>query len=66
MARKLTMGSLIKTVQGCDGYSMDLDECAEHYGVTEEALLKFIEDGPTWLVVEVDEDGDRRIACDGE
>ena len=27
MSRKMTFNSVMKTVQGCDGYSMDLAEC---------------------------------------
>lgn len=64
---KLTMNAVIRTVQGCDGYSMDLAECAEHYGVTTDELKKFVADGPPWLIVgKFDDTGEEFIACDGE
>ena len=64
---RLTMGALIHTVQGCDGYSMDLFECAEHYGVAPDHLRKFVADGPPWLIIQTCEDtGEEVIACDGE
>lgn len=64
---KLTMGSLIHTVQGCDGYQMDLIECAEHYGVTTDALKAFAATGPSWLIVgKYDGTDEEYIACDGD
>lgn len=64
---KLTMNALIHTVQGCDGYTMDLAECAEHYEVTTDDLKKFVVDGPLWLIVgKYDDNGEEFIACDGE
>ena len=66
--RKLTFDSVMHTVQGCDGYSMDLAECAEHYGVTPDTLKAFVaETASPWLIVFKDEDtGEEFIACDGE
>lgn len=64
---KLTMNALIHTVQGCDGYSMNLAECAEHYDVTTDELKRFVVDGPPWLIIQKLEDTDEEvIACDGE
>ena len=65
--KKLTVNALIKTVQGCDGYSMDLAECAEHYGTSSDELKQFVADAcPPWLIVGAYEDGEEFIACDGE
>jgi len=64
---RLTLNSVMKTVQGCDGYVIDLAECAEHYDVTPEAMEQFVRDQfSPWLVVVTDEDGDKTIQLDGE
>jgi hypothetical protein len=65
--RQMTYDSVVRTVQGCDGYSMDLAECAEHYGVTVDALRQFVADTASpWLIILKDDDGDEYIALDGE
>lgn len=64
---KLTTNALIKTVQGCDDYSMNLAECAEHYGLSPDGLKQFVADAcPPWLIVGAYDDGEEYIACDGE
>ena len=64
---RLTANSLIGTVQGCDGYSMGLIECAEHYGVTVDEIKRVAAEGPPWLIVgKYDDTGEEYIACDGD
>jgi hypothetical protein len=64
---KLTMDALIHTVQGCDGYIMDLVECAKHYGVSTDELKRFATEGPPWLIFgKYDDTSEEYIAFDGE
>lgn len=67
MSRKLTVETLIGTVQGCDGYSMDLTECAEHFGVSADEIKRVADEGPPWLIVgKYDDTGEEYVACDGD
>lgn len=63
----LTLNNVMKTVQGCDGYCMDLAECAECYDVTADELERWVsEQWSPWLIVITDDDGDKTIQLDGE
>lgn len=62
MASAANVNSIMRVVLGCDGYSMDLHECAEHFGVTADEIRRIVTATPNDLVLRRDDDGDETIA----
>ena len=64
MASAANVNSITHVVLGCDGYSMDLTECAEHFGVSVDEIRRIVNATTTDLVLRIDAEGDETVAYD--